>query len=121
VLIVLCVSLPACALAKEAKVPPRKMRQSLPDQPESSDEQPGYLNLDCSELTVGYDTRINKWSASADYGTEDSPVLSAYYGVALGRKLASGASVVVGNDRKEIFVNEVFSPQKSLRLRFAGG
>ncbi|WP_019142848.1 hypothetical protein [Noviherbaspirillum massiliense] len=114
-------ALPGWMYAKDSLTRLKRITQSLPDLAEPGSGQAGYFSLDDRELTVGYDTSLKKWSASAYYSPGESPVFNANYGLAFNKRLASGASFAYGKDYQEVFLSEVFSPQRDIRLRFAGG
>lgn len=119
IVMILCAPLLAWA-GEDAHLQVKTSRQTLPNLPEPNTE-PGYFNFDSSEFTLGYDTRMNKWSATADYANDGRPTLNAYYGYATSRERASGANVIVGKNYKEIFLNEIYSPSRDVRFRFTGG
>ncbi|HCE08691.1 MAG TPA: hypothetical protein DEQ40_08855 [Oxalobacteraceae bacterium] len=104
--------------AKDMGPPFKAALQALPGLPEPSAHRDGNFSVDASELTVGYRTSDNKWSATADYAEKDAPVINAYYGWTIDSAVASGADIIFARDQQEILLNEILSPRKDIRLRF---
>lgn len=121
VLIALYGTYSSFAFATNVNIPVETLIQSLPALPEPNDHQEGHFSLDPNELEIGYDTKRSKWSATAAYSDDDALTFSGHYGFIVNRRLASGASISFGKTQKEVLLNEVFSPQKHVRLRFSMG
>ncbi len=121
VLIALYGSYSSFAFATNVNIPVETLIQSLPALSEPNDHQEGHFSLDPDELEIGYDTKRSKWLVTAAYSDDDALTFSGHYGFIVNRRLASGASLSFGKTQKEVLLNEIFSPQKHVRLRFSMG
>lgn len=97
------------------------LEHSLPDLPGAEESAPGHFSLDEQSATLGYDSRLQKWSATLDEYSYLNPGLKLDYGMLLTSEFGAGATLTHHTGYSELLVNGVYAPRRNLRLRLAGG
>lgn len=95
--------------------------QHLPDLSESGEAAPGRFDLDEQSVTLGYDSRLEKWSATLDEYANINPSLTVDYGRLLTNRFGAGATLTHQSNYSEVLVNGVYAPKNNVRLRVSGG
>lgn len=95
--------------------------QHLPDLSEAGAAAPGRFDLDEQSVTLGYDSRMEKWSATLDEYANTNPSLTVDYGRLLTNKFGAGATLSHQSNYSEVLVNGVYAPKNNVRFRVSGG
>lgn len=95
--------------------------QRLPDLSETGEAAPGRFDLDEQSVSLGYNGRMERWSATLDEYANFNPSLTVDYGRLLTSKFGAGATLTHQSNYSEVLINGVYAPKNNVRFRISGG